>query len=126
MQTSIALLILRLVGGAFMLTHGWPKFQLLLGGAPFDFPDPLGIGVTTSLVLTVFAEFLCALLLLVGLFTRLVSIPLIITMLVAAFIVHGQDGFGKMELALLYAGIYLALSLLGAGRYSIDALRKSK
>ena len=50
------------------------------------------------------------------------AFPLMITMVVAAFVVHGADPFGKKELALLYGAGALTLMLTGAGRLSIDAL----
>ena len=122
--SSIGLLILRVfVGGFLLYAHGCPKlasFSEKSGG----FPDPLGIGSPTSLTLAVFAEVLCALALMLGLFTRAAAIPPLITMLVAAFIVHGDDPFQKKEFALLYAIPFLALILTGAGTYSVDSKLK--
>ena len=74
-----------------------------------------------SLYLAVFAEFVCAILLVIGLFTRLSLVPLIITMAVAAFIVHGGDGIKEMEFALIYLSAYVALILTGPGAHSVDA-----
>lgn len=119
-KQSLVLLLFRVTVGAFMLSHGMGKFYKLFNDDPISFPDPLGVGATASLALTVFSEVLCSLFLIFGFMTRLASIPLIITMVVAAFIIHGQDEFGKKELALLYMVIYLAIGILGAGKYSID------
>ena len=44
-----------------------------------------------------------------------------VTMLVAALIIHGDDPWAKKELALLYFFPFAALFLTGAGRYSLDA-----
>ena len=114
-------LILRVIGGGFMLTHGIPKLMKLLSGN-LSFGDPIGVGPEISLGLTVFAEFICALMILVGFKSKWATIPLMITMLVAAFIVHGTDPFGKKELALLYFAIYTGIFFLGSGKYSIDNL----
>jgi putative oxidoreductase len=103
-----------------MLTHGWGKFLKLIGDEPISFADPIGIGETASLVLVVFSEVFCSILLIVGMATRLAAIPLIITMLVAAFIIHASDGFGKQELPLLYTTIYIVFALVGAGKFSVD------
>lgn len=103
-----------------MLTHGAGKFSKLFGDAPIKFADPLGVGVTASLALAVFAEVFCSVLLILGLTTRLAAIPLLITMLVIAFVVHANDGFGKQELPLLYSIIYLSIAITGAGVISID------
>jgi putative oxidoreductase len=114
------LLLLRLAGGIFMLTHGIGKFSKLFGDDPIQFADPIGVGATASLALAVFSEVLCAILLIFGVGTRLAALPLLITMLVAAFIVHATDGFGRQELPLLYATLYLAIAIAGAGKFSID------
>ncbi|WP_370097397.1 DoxX family protein, partial [Xanthomarina gelatinilytica] len=113
---------LRLVVGIFMLTHGIGKFDALFGGEPIQFPDPLGIGATASLAMAVFSEVLCSILLIIGLGTRLAAIPLLITMLVAALIVHSTDGFGRQELPLIYTTLYIAIAILGAGKFSLDYL----
>ena len=117
---NISLLLIRLIVGGFMLTHGIGKFLMLIGDGPIQFADPIGVGPTASLVLTVFAELFCSIFLIFGVATRLSAIPLLITMLVAAFIVHAGDGFGKQELALLYATLYLVLAIAGAGKFSVD------
>jgi len=119
-QNNLAKLILRLGFGGFMLSHGIPKLMKLFTGGEIKFPDPLHLGSTTSLILTVFAEVICAGLILIGYKTKWASIPLIITMLVAAFVVHGSDPWGKKEFALLYAVGYICIGLLGAGKYSLD------
>lgn len=116
------LLILRICTAGFMLTHGFPKLQKLLAGGEIQFSDPLGIGVTLSLVLTVFAEAFCSVLIALGLATRVASLVLAITMGVAAFLVHGNDPFAKKEMALLYLLIYLTLLVFGPGKYSLDNL----
>lgn len=103
-----------------MLTHGIPKMMKLFAGGEIQFADPIGLGAAASLILTVFAEVICAALIVVGFKTRWATIPLIITMIVATFVVHADDPFGKKEFALLYAVGYLAISLLGAGKYSVD------
>ncbi len=112
-------LILRIIAGGYMMTHGVPKLMKLLNG-DMGFADPIGVGPEFSLVLTVLAEFVCALFILIGFKTKWSTIPLIITMLVAAFIVHGSDPWGKKELAIIYMGMYMVIGLIGAGKYSVD------
>jgi putative oxidoreductase len=102
-----------------MLTHGIPKLMRLIQGN-MEFGDPLGIGATPSFILTVIAEAICPLLIIIGFKTRLASIPVIITMAVAGFIVHGADPIATKEKALLYLFTFLAIALLGPGKHSVD------
>ncbi|SHE70163.1 putative oxidoreductase [Mariniphaga anaerophila] len=119
-NVNFALLLLRAGVALMMLTHGYPKLMHLLSGEPITFPAVPGLGVTLSFVLTVFAEFLCSILVLLGLGTRLSAIPLAITMAVAAFYAHGSDPFASKEMALLYLTIFVVLALTGGGKYSVD------
>ena len=123
---NILVLLLRISIAAFMITHGWPKFLKLLEGGEIQFGDPIGFGPALSLVLVVFAEFFCSVLIGIGLGTRLASIPLMTTMFVAAFISHGEDPFRRKETALLYLLFYLALLVIGSRKYSIDYLLSRK
>lgn len=121
---SVGVLILRLAVGIFMLTHGWQKlsnFEMLSS----VFPDPIGLGSSLSLGMIVFAEFFCSILILLGLFTRLSAIPLIIGMLVAAFVAHGNDPFAIKELSLLYLSAYVTIAFTGAGKFSADYLLRN-
>lgn len=70
----------------------------LFGGEEITFADPFGLGPAPSLALAVFAEVFCSILIMLGIFTRLSVIPLIITMLVAWLMVHISDPFGDQEL----------------------------
>lgn len=116
----IGLLVVRVVAGATMIYgHGWGKFQKFISG-DWSFADPIGLGEGVSLGLAAGAEFGAALLVVLGLATRIAVIPLVITMLVAALIVHGSDPFGDKEMAILYATVFLSLFFTGPGRFSLD------
>jgi putative oxidoreductase len=102
-----------------MLFHGIPKLLNLIQGTLMK-SDPIGIGVLATTVLVVIAEAICPLLIIIGYKTRFASIPVIITMGVAAFIVHGADPIGVKEKALLFLFAFIAIALLGAGKHSVD------
>ncbi|WP_053991228.1 DoxX family protein [Mangrovimonas sp. TPBH4] len=118
-QLDLASLILRVVFSGLMLTHGIPKIPRLFA-SPIEFADPIGLGATTSLILTLIAEVLAPIFVILGFKTKLSSIPIIITMAVAAFIVHLQDPIGNKEKALLYLTAYIVIFLIGPGKYSLD------
>ena len=112
-NVDLGLLIFRLGISALMLTHGIPKLIKFFGSEEIVFADPLGLGAITTFTLAVFAEFVCSVLVILGLGTRLAVIPLIGTMAVAALIVHVPDGFGRQELPLLYLTGWVLLFFTG-------------
>jgi putative oxidoreductase len=124
--TDVALLIARIGIAALMLTHGIPKLVMLFSAAPVQFPPVLGMSAGLSLALTVFAEVFCSVLLLAGFATRLATVPLIITMVVAILAIHIADPIGVKEPALHYLLVYVVLLFAGSGRYSIDYLLQDK
>lgn len=120
---DIGLLVGRLFAGGMMLTHGIPKISRFFAEGPVKFADPFGLGPEISLGMAVFAEVICAILVMLGFKTKLATIPLMITMLVAAFYAHWDDPFGDKELSLLYFAIYLVLSVTGGGKISLDRIK---
>ncbi len=116
---NFGLLIFRIGISAMMLTHGYPKFLKVIDGN-FQFGDPLGIGVEASLILAALAEFICSILLILGLTTRFALVPLMFTMIVALATVHLDDPFKGQEKAFLYLLSYLFLLITGPGKYSMD------
>jgi putative oxidoreductase len=123
----LGLLSLRLLPGYyFIANHGWSKitnpakwenlgnaFTKYFGNF-LDFANPF-FGF-----LAAFAESACAILLVIGLFTRTSSFLALATMFVAAF--NHITTTGSPEKAWLYFSIFLALFLLGPGKYSIDKI----
>lgn len=122
---NILLLALRIGVAVLMLTHGFPKLMKLISG-DFGFPDPIGLGSAFSLVLAIFAEVFCSILILIGYRSRLASIPLIILMLVALLIVHGDDPILEHWNILLYIFTYGILLHLGGGKYSLTYFLQSR
>lgn len=118
---NVSMLLIRLVFGLLMMNHGYDKL-IHFSAKKAEFINFLGMGQTLSLVLVVFAEFFCALFIVLGLFTRLSLIPLIITMCVALFKVHHGDFMGEGQMAAAFLGAYLALLLTGPGKISVDGL----
>ena len=117
---DLGLLILRVfAGGTMLIQHGWPKLMNFTDRMD-SFADPIGLGTTLSLALIVLAETLCALLVALGLWTRISTVPLMIGMGVAAFVVHGADPFGDKEMSLAYLAMYACIFLAGSGRYALD------
>jgi len=124
--TSLGLLILRIgLAGTMAVRHGLPKL-LDFANSMHSFPDPIGLGSEVGLALVVFAEFLCSLLIVVGVFTRFAAIPVVVAMAVAFFVVHGADPFTKKEMAFIYLTGFACILATGAGKFSADALFRGK
>ena len=125
---DLASLLLRVGFGLYMiLGHGLSKFQMLIGDGEIKFPSVLGLSPTISLTLAVLTEFLACILIIIGYKTRIAALTITLTMLIAAFLIHGQDPWfmygaegGSKEPALIYALGFGTLFLLGPGKYSID------
>ena len=117
------LLLLRLFSGYLMIVnHGYGKITAgpdrweRIGGAMEQFGIdflPVFWGFMAS-----FSESVCAVLLIFGLFTLPASFLLSVTMFVAAY-GHVLDG-ENAEKAFIFGAIYLAVMIMGPGKYSLD------
>jgi putative oxidoreductase len=123
MLSSALLLIARVTFGLLFLNHGLSKW-IAFENIAMDFPDPLDIGSTMSLVLVIFAEVICSIGVILGVLFRLSLIPMIIAMGVALFSIHANDTFAAKEPALIFFSIFCLMFIWGPGYFSFDtALR---
>lgn len=126
-RRDAALLLIRLMLAAVFLYHGSQKLFGWFGGGGVEgmaaFNAQQGIPLPwLSAWLAGAAEFFGGLALLTGIWQRLATIPLVFTMLVASFVVHGgafSVQNGGMEYPLTLAVVAAAAGLLGPGRYTI-------
>ncbi len=119
---NTAMLLLRLGLGILMMWHGYEKL-ISYGAKHNTFGAYFGMSSSMSMALVVFAEFFCSLFLIIGLFTRFATIPLIITMCVALFMFHNGHIFSDGgEKACLYLLGYITILLLGPGKISVDSM----
>jgi putative oxidoreductase len=124
-KAAVGLLIIRVIAGAALMLHGWPKIQKAFHWMPPESPVP---GIFQALA--ALAEFGGGLALIVGLLTPLAALGIAFTMLVAAGMVHisaghpfvNATGGPSYELAAVYLGVALLLLLAGPGRFSLDAV----
>lgn len=121
--TDIGLLIIRLLFGILLIYgHGFGKITTIISGEEIKFMDPIGIGANLSYHLAAFAEGICSLFIILGLYTRIAAIILLINFIVIftfhAFIIG--DGFSVLELRYFYLFTILALFFSGPGKYSLD------
>jgi len=121
-SADLGLLILRVsLGFSMLLLHGWTKFQNFSAIAP-KFLPLFGLPSNISLGLAIFAEVVCSVLLIIGLFTRFAALNLTITMAVAFFIAHNGQFTGEKsgELAFVYLAGFATLLFAGGGKFSAD------
>ncbi len=118
---NFAMFILRVTTGVLVASHGYNKL-IHFNSMKNHFMNFIGLGATVSLALVVFAEFFCAIFLILGLFTRFAVIPIIIEMCVIMFITtHGQI-FGEGEKGAIYLAATLTILLCGPGKISVDGM----
>lgn len=127
---SFGILLIRVIIGVVMAFYGYQKLINFETMAASDFwakeVSFLGMTGKVLLALTVFAEFFCSLLLIIGLFTRLALVPLLICMgyiiaCVAKFsVIYSGDNGTEVNNAFVYFIIYFAIYLTGPGNYSLD------
>jgi len=122
--SDVGLGFLRLVGLG-LAYHGYQKIfggnmSKFAGGVEdMGFPLPVVFAWAAAL-----SELVGGALVAIGLFTRVAAALAATTMFVAAFLRHATDDFETREKAISYLAIMLALACLGAGKWSIDGMRK--
>lgn len=121
---EISLGVLRIVTGIIFAAHGYQKFFLMGIDGTTGFFTGLGIplpGIAALVVATV--ELIGGISLALGLFTRLIAIPLAIDMASAIFFFH--RGFfvpRGIEFVTMLMVSAIALSIGGPGAFSIDRM----
>lgn len=119
--SHLGLLVLRAGLGAQMAAfHGADKMRQFSERVS-SAPDPLGIGHRNSLILTVTAELFCAVLLVLGLASRLAALALTFVMGVGLFLQQAPDPWRKKEMAAIYFAGFLTILFLGPGKISLDS-----
>ncbi len=113
------------IGLSLMLVHGAGKIPVSEGFiehiASLGFPMPMVFAWLAAL-----SEYVGALLLALGLFTRPAALMVASTMFVAAFINHGDDPFAVAEKAYLYLSVAILFVVLGSGRFGVDSWIRRK
>lgn len=120
----LGLLVLRLVLGAIMIAHGYPK---VFGGMHHHVETVRSIHLPGWLAyFSAAAEFGGGILLIAGFLTRFVALCVCINMLVAVVGVHLKNGFtgqGNYQFPLALAAIAFSLIFSGGGPIAVDWLR---
>lgn len=119
-MVSLLILAVRLFFGVLFFVHGLDK-MMNFSYLSDTYPSVFGLGSYMTLMLAIFTEFCCSLFLITGLMTRVVLIPMIISMAVAFFDIHDAL-FPEGELSLIYFIVFIIIFFTGPGRYSIDYL----
>lgn len=122
---DFGLLLIRVVFALLLFYgHGLEKLGVVFGGHDIQFGDPIGLGMTTSFYLAAFAEGICTLFLILGLFSRYATIILTINFLVILYyhISLAGDHFAILESRFMYAAVFAGLIFTGPGGFSLDAV----
>lgn len=118
---NLGMFILRVVLGLLVASHGYAKL-IKFGTLKYKFMNFMHLGSTTSLSLVIFAELICSVFLILGLFTRIASVFIIITMIVVVFIASQGNIFAQGERGAIYLAAAIMILLCGPGRISVDGM----
>ena len=122
---DFGLFIFRVGISYFMIKyHGLGKFQNFINGEPIQFVDPIGIGVAPSFYIAMFTEFVLSIVIILGLFTRISALLLTVNMAVASYAMLKMGN--SLESPMLYCLSYLVLTIIGAGKLSLDYFIRNK
>lgn len=119
-RQDLGLLFLRFSGALFLLwVHGLPKLlnyseQLKL------IEDPFHLGASVTLLLAIFAEVLCPLLIMAGVLVRLACLPILCVLLIALGVVHPEWTLFEAQFGWLLLIIFTALLISGPGRLVLN------
>jgi putative oxidoreductase len=127
---DLGLLIIRLIIGILMAFYGWEKLSHFTEMAASEFWNKnvsfLGLKGKIPLALTIFAELVCSITLIFGLFTRASLLFLSFCMAYIFLVVFpfsivskGDNGYSFND-AFVYFLIYTGLFFTGPGKYSLD------
>ncbi|SEM16645.1 putative oxidoreductase [Pseudomonas sp. NFIX51] len=117
---DLGLLFLRVSAGLFLLwVHGLPK--LLDYSAELQrIEDPFRLGANLTLMLAIFAEVLCPLLIVAGVVVRLACLPILAVLLVALLVVHPQWSLAEGQFAWLLLILFSSILIAGPGRLALN------
>jgi len=130
-EQSLSVVPLRLVAGILFIAHGAQKLFAWFGGYGLEGTGQWmeSIGLAPGYLMALMAgsaEFFGGLLLIIGFLTRPTSFVLAITMVVAIFSFHIDNGLfmttNGYEFALTLFAISISLMFSGAGKLSLDNL----
>lgn len=118
-SVPLGLLFLRVTAALLLLQiHGLPK--LLNWSAELQrIEDPFGLGATLTLAMAVFAEVVCPLLLILGVFSRLACLPVLAVLGVALVVVHPEWTLEQSQFAWLFTVLFAGLAITGPGAWTI-------
>lgn len=119
LDADFGIFFLRLILGGLFTWHGFDAlihYNLYLSMSK----STIGLPASFEFNLVVFSQFICGILIVLGLLTRLAAIPIFITMAVAFLIAHKGMPFFQKELPFVYGLLCIAAFILGSGRYSLD------
>ncbi|WP_299896748.1 DoxX family protein [uncultured Aquimarina sp.] len=119
--SDLSLLVFRILLSLSMInTHGIKKL-LDFEGTIQHIPDPMGIGGEISTIIAIVANIVAPVFIILGLGTRLATLPILSVTLMGFFIVHGNDPWSVRDVPLMYSLAYLLILFMGAGKYSLDS-----
>jgi putative oxidoreductase len=126
LNTDLGILFLRCTLGGLFIWHGVDALmhyqQYLAYSIAANPKGTIGLGAEFEFCLVVYSQFICGILITLGLLTRAATVPIAIMMDVAVFVAHKNDDFLTKEKAVCFLLLSIPVFIFGGGRFSIDRL----
>ena len=120
-KNNFGVLFIRIAFGFHLLHYSWNDVLHFSAGDNAEWLGSLGVPfpfiMSWAYILT---QFIGGILLLIGYKTRLVAVPLIVTFLVAYFLVHAGDSYKNSFQAIQMLAVSLFFFYNGSGKISLD------
>ncbi|CAN1573216.1 COG2259 Predicted membrane protein [Flavobacteriaceae bacterium] len=127
MQTNLgkkgndaALLFFRVaIASELIIAHGLKKIGIGVVIAEIV-PNPLGLPEAINQAFATSANIIMPLFIVLGLFTRIATLPILAVTVTGYFVVHFNDPLLIKDIPFMYSVSFLLIAITGAGKYSLD------
>ncbi|GEC80171.1 hypothetical protein FAQ01_30410 [Flavobacterium aquatile] len=117
---NFTLLLFRVaISAELIVAHGLKKLGIGVTSAEIV-PNPFGLPEVLNQVFATSANIIMPLFIVVGLFTRLATLPILAVTLTGYFILHFNDTIAIKDVPFMYSVSFILIALLGPGKYSLD------
>lgn len=117
---NAAILVFRVaISLELIIVHGLKKIGA--GGNELEIvPNPFGLDPSLNQFLAASSDLVFPLLIILGVGTRLATIPILVVTLTGYFIMHAGESLAEKDISFIYSMSFFLIAIIGAGKFSFD------